>query len=198
MRPRQAAAAGDSKATGGSTSASRPDTAVSTAVVDIVPKDGASSVATTGTLKVSASGGKLSSVIVKNAKGTPVPGTISSDGLGWTPTDHLDTSTQYTVDAVAKDPAGRESDKHSTFTTVVPKDTFVGFFTPEDGSTVGVGMEVYLDFNRPITDKKAVEKGLNVSASPAVQIAAALERRHRSSTSARRTTGRPAPRSPWT
>ena len=47
-----------------------------------------------------ASGGKLSSVVVKNDKGVAVPGAISADGLGWTPADHLDTSTAYTVDAV--------------------------------------------------------------------------------------------------
>jgi lipoprotein-anchoring transpeptidase ErfK/SrfK len=165
------AGGGDGKA-GGGTTGSAPDTAVSKAVVDITPKDGASDVSTTGALKVSASGGRLSSVTVRTDKGVAVPGTITADGLGWTPTDHLDTSTQYTVDAVAKDPAGRESDQHSTFTTVVPKDTFVGFFTPEDGSTVGVGMEVYLDFNRPIADKKAVEQGLGVTSSPSVPIAA--------------------------
>lgn len=160
----------DGKPGGGSTSTS--DTVASTAVVNIAPKDGAGDVATTGTLKVSASGGKLESVTVKDDKGSTVPGDISSDGLGWTPSDHLSTSTEYTVDAVAKDAAGRESDKHSTFTTVTPKDTFVGFFTPEDGSTVGVGMEVYLNFNRPITNKKAVEQGVTVTASPSVPVAA--------------------------
>jgi lipoprotein-anchoring transpeptidase ErfK/SrfK len=164
-------AAGGPKATAGST-AGTPDTVASAAVVSIAPDDGAGDVATTGTLKVGASGGKLTSVVVKDDKGTAVPGQISADGLGWTPTGHLDTSTQYTVDAVAKDAAGRESDKHSTFTTVTPKDTFVGYFTPEDGSTVGVGMEVYLRFNRPITDKKAVEAGVQVTASPSVPVAA--------------------------
>jgi lipoprotein-anchoring transpeptidase ErfK/SrfK len=164
-------AAGDPKAPGSSPSATA-DTVASTAVVTIAPGDGADDVATTGTLKVAATGGKLSSVVVKDDKGTLVPGEISADGLGWTPTGHLDTSTQYTVDASAKDPAGRESDKHSTFTTVTPKDTFVGYFTPEDGSTVGVGMEVYLRFNRPIANKKAVEDGVRVSASPSVPVAA--------------------------
>jgi lipoprotein-anchoring transpeptidase ErfK/SrfK len=164
-----AGGSGDSTS-GGSAATTSP--AVSTAVVDIAPKDGATDVATTGELKVSASGGKLTSVVVKDDKGRPVDGAISADGLGWTPSGHLDTSTQYTVDAVAKDGSGRESDKHATFTTVVPKDTFVGFFTPEDGSTVGVGMEVYLHFNRAITNKAAVEKGVTVTASPAVDVAA--------------------------
>jgi lipoprotein-anchoring transpeptidase ErfK/SrfK len=165
-----AAGANDAKQGTGTAAATTP--AVSTAVVDIAPGDGASDVATTGTLKVSAAGGRLTSVVVKDDKGSPVAGDISADGLGWTPRGRLDTSTQYTVDAVAKDGSGRESDKHATFTTVVPKDSFVGFFTPEDGSTVGVGMEVYLHFNRAITNKKAVEKGLTVTASPSVPVAA--------------------------
>ncbi len=145
---------------------------VSKASVDIAPEDGASGVATTGVLKVAASNGRLSAVAVKDDKGTAVPGTISADGLNWTPDGHLNTSTRYTVDAVAKDAAGRESDKHASFTTVVPKDTFIGFFTPEDGSVVGVGMEVLLNFNRPIADKEAVEKGLTVTAEPSVPVAA--------------------------
>lgn len=166
------AGAGDDGKPGEAGTTATAEAAVSTAVVSIAPKDGASEVATTGALKVSASGGTLTSVTVKDDKGSPVEGSITSDGLGWEPSGHLATSTQYTVDAVAKDAKGRESDKHSTFTTVVPKDSFVGFFTPEDGSTVGVGMEVYLHFNRPITNKKAVEDGLKVTASPSVAVAA--------------------------
>ncbi|MBY8881639.1 L,D-transpeptidase family protein [Streptomyces sp. PLK6-54] len=168
--PDGAGTADDGRAAAGRSGA--PDADVSAAVVSILPKDGATDVPTTGTLKVAAAGGRLTSVVVKDGQGTPVPGTTSADGLGWTPDGHLDTSTQYTVDAVARDAAGRESDNHASFTTVVPRDTFVGFFTPEDGSTVGVGMEVHLRFSRPISDRKAVEHGLTVTASPAVPVAA--------------------------
>jgi lipoprotein-anchoring transpeptidase ErfK/SrfK len=165
---------GGSDAKGGTSDgkAGASDTVASAATVTILPKDGATDVSTTGTLRVTAEGGRLSSVVVKDGKGTPVDGAISTDGTGWEPTGHLDTSTQYSVDAVAKDSAGRESDKHSSFTTVTPKNTFIGYFTPEDGSTVGVGMEVHLDFNRPITDKKAVENGVKVTANPSVPVAA--------------------------
>ena len=92
-----------------------------------------------------------------------------------------DTSTQYTVDAVAKDPAGRESDKHATFTTIVPKDTFVGYFTPEDG-VHGRRRHGGLPSTStaPITDKKAVEKGLRSPRRPPCT-SPALDRRHRSS-----------------
>jgi lipoprotein-anchoring transpeptidase ErfK/SrfK len=152
--------------------ASPADTVGSAAVVTILPRDGATEVSTTGALKVTAQNGRLSSVVVRDDKGTAVDGAISTDGTGWTPTDRLDTSAQYSVDAVAEDSAGRESDKHSGFTTVTPKDTFVGYVTPEDGSTVGVGMEVRLDFNRPIVNKKAVRDGVRVTADPPVPVAA--------------------------
>ncbi|SNS76873.1 Lipoprotein-anchoring transpeptidase ErfK/SrfK [Actinacidiphila glaucinigra] len=146
------------------------DTTESQAVVTIAPEDGADEVATTGDLKVTAGKGKLTSVVVKSGKGDPVEGKISTDGSSWEPTETLGTSTKYSVDAIAKDGAGRESAKHASFTTVTPKDTFIGFFTPEDGQTVGVGMPVSLKFNRAITDKQAVQDAIKVTANPSVPV----------------------------
>ncbi|WP_405588171.1 Ig-like domain-containing protein [Streptomyces sp. NBC_01190] len=53
----------------------------------------------------------------------------------------------------------------------VPKATFVGYFSPEAGSTVGTGMIVSLRFNRTITDRAAVERGVTVTAEPPVPVA---------------------------
>ncbi|GAA1891114.1 Ig-like domain-containing protein [Streptantibioticus ferralitis] len=146
------------------------DKQASQAVVNVAPKDGATDVATSGALKISVGQGKLSQVTVKDAKGTAIAGKISGDGTSWVPDSNLSTSTKYTVDALAKDSQGRESAKHATFTTVVPKDSFIGFFTPDDGATVGVGTEVSINFNRPIDDTKAVQNGIKVTASPSVPI----------------------------
>ncbi|MDJ0341441.1 Ig-like domain-containing protein [Streptomyces sp. H10-C2] len=146
------------------------DNKASSALVTIMPKDGANDVATNGVLKVSAASGKLTSVIVKDDKGTAVKGETAADGASWAPSEHLGTSTKYTVDAIAKDSDGRASAKHATFTTITPKDSFVGFYTPENGQTVGVGMEIYLNFNRGITNKKAVEDAVQVTTSPAIEV----------------------------
>ncbi len=146
------------------------DKQASQAVVTITPKDGATDVATTDALKVTVAQGRLSQVEVKDAKGAAVPGRISADGSSWVPDGNLSTATEYTVDALAKDSKGRESAKHETFTTVVPKDSFIGFYTPEDGTTVGVGTEVSIGFNRPIADTKAVGNGIKVTASPPVPV----------------------------
>jgi lipoprotein-anchoring transpeptidase ErfK/SrfK len=145
-------------------------TEASKAVVTITPEDGAASVATTGALKVTAEGGRLSAVQVKDTKGDEVAGTLAADGLSWSPTRHLAAETKYQVHAVAKDTDGRESAKDTSFTTLVPKNTFIGQFTPEDGSTVGVGMPVSLNFSRGITDPAAVEKAIKVTSEPAVEI----------------------------
>ncbi|MFE6776489.1 Ig-like domain-containing protein [Streptomyces sp. NPDC057702] len=146
------------------------DNKASQAVVSIAPRDGAADVGTSGALKVTADKGKLSSVKVADSKGNVVAGKIADNGASWQPTGHLGASTKYTVDAVAKDEDGRESAKHASFTTLVPKDTFIGHFTPENGDTVGVGMPISLNFSRAITHRAAVERAVSVTASPAVPV----------------------------
>ncbi|MFI1827945.1 Ig-like domain-containing protein [Streptomyces sp. NPDC020412] len=144
--------------------------AASAAVVTVAPDDGATAVATSGALKVSASDGKLTSVTVQDDEGRKVPGALSSDGKSWLPSHHLAGATKYRVHAVAKDGDGHESAKDVSFTTLVPKNTFTGHYTPENGSTVGVGMPVSLRFTRGITNPEAVEKAVEVTADPAVPV----------------------------
>ncbi|QKW09277.1 L,D-transpeptidase [Streptomyces sp. NA04227] len=148
----------------------KADTAPSKAVVTISPEDGTGDVATNGALKVGAENGKLSEVTVQDTKGNKVDGKIAADGASWTPARHLAASTKYKVHAVAKDAEGRQSAKEASFTTLSPKNTFVGIFTPEDGSTVGVGMPFSLHFTRGITDPAAVEKGIEIKTVPAVPV----------------------------
>lgn len=140
------------------------DKDASQAAVTIAPKDGADDVATSGALKVTAQKGRLKSVKVKDGKGNEVDGKISGGGAVWKPSGHLGASTKYTVDAIAVDGRGREAAEHSGFTTLVPKNTFIGQYSPENGQRVGVGMPVSIRFTRGITAPKAVEDAIKVSA----------------------------------
>nr|WP_236584800.1 Ig-like domain-containing protein [Streptomyces sp. MBT53] len=142
----------------------------SQAVVTIAPKDGSKSVDTSGALKISAAKGKLTEVTVKDAGGAKVDGAITGGGATWTPATHLAASTKYTVHAVAKDSAGRVAAEDSSFTTLTPANTFVGYFTPEDGSTVGVGMPFSIRFTRGITHPSDVKKAISITTSPAVDV----------------------------
>ncbi|MGW0817804.1 L,D-transpeptidase [Streptomyces viridiviolaceus] len=143
----------------------------SEAVVTIAPEDGAKSVDTSGALKVGAAKGKLTEVVVKDAEGERIDGKISGDGATWTPSTHLAASTTYSVHAVAKDSEGRTAAEDSRFTTLTPKNTFVGTFTPEDGSKVGVGMPFSIRFTRGITNPEDVENAIRIKTEPPVEVA---------------------------
>jgi hypothetical protein len=143
----------------------------SQAVVTIAPGDGAESVGTSGALKVTAAKGRLTDVEVKDAKGNAIAGKISGDGGTWTPSTHLAAATKYSVSAVAKDSDGLEAAKEADFTTLTPKNTFLGNFTPEDGSKVGVGMPFSIRFTRGITNPDDVEKAITIKTEPAVEVA---------------------------
>nr|WP_307798489.1 Ig-like domain-containing protein [Streptomyces beijiangensis] len=142
----------------------------SQAVVTVAPKDGADAVATSGALKVTADQGKLTAVTVQDSKGNPVAGKIATTGTSWEPLGHLPAATKFKVHAVAKDAKGRESAKDTTFTTLVPQNTFIGQYTPENGATVGVGMPVSIRFTRGITHPEAVKNAIKVTAEPAVPV----------------------------
>ncbi|MEU1497772.1 Ig-like domain-containing protein [Streptomyces sp. NPDC005732] len=158
---------GKDKSTG---SSGKADTKASQAVVTIAPKDGSDGVATSGALKVTAAKGKLTDVKVEDSKGKAVDGAITGGGTTWTPATHLAAATKYKVHAVAKDTDGREAAEESAFTTLTPKNTFVGLFTPEDGSKVGVGMPFSVRFTRGITHPEDVEKAITVKTEPAVDV----------------------------
>ncbi|MFG3010737.1 Ig-like domain-containing protein [Streptomyces cinerochromogenes] len=161
----QGSGSGDGKGKGGGRKGGQSEAAVS-----IAPGSGATGVDTSGALKVSVARGKLTEVTVKDAKGTKVDGAITGGGSSWTPSTHLAAATKYTVHAVAKDSEGREAAEDATFTTLTPKNTFVGYFTPEDGSTVGVGMPFSIRFTRGITSPEAVEKAVRIKTEPAVDV----------------------------
>ncbi|MFJ9665876.1 Ig-like domain-containing protein [Streptomyces sp. NPDC101219] len=163
----QAAGAGDAKGKDSTAARSKQ----SEAVVSIAPEDGAEDVKTSGALKVGATKGKLTEVVVRDADGGKIEGEISADGSTWTPSTHLAGSTKYTVHAVAKDSEGRTAAEDADFTTLTPKNTFIGNFTPEDGAKVGVGMPFSLRFTRGITNPEDVEKAIRITTEPAVEVA---------------------------
>ncbi|WP_121749281.1 Ig-like domain-containing protein [Streptomyces sp. E2N166] len=144
-------------------------------VIRITPDDGSKAVRPEERkLSVRVPGGRLESVKVvksQDAQETPVPGRISDDGLRWEPDDdRLALAAKYTVDAVALDGQGRRSARHTTFTTYVPEERFIGYVAPENRSVVGTGMIVSLEFNREITDRAAVERAVSVTAKPATEV----------------------------
>ncbi|NUP17248.1 MAG: L,D-transpeptidase family protein [Streptomyces sp.] len=143
-------------------------------VIRVTPDDGSKDARPDDPLLVRVLSGRLESVKVvrsQDAQDSPVPGHISEDGLRWEPDDPgLALAAKYTIDAVALDGHGRRNARHTTFTTHVPDERFIGYVTPEHRSTVGTGMIVSLEFNRAVENRAAVERGVQVTAEPAVEI----------------------------
>ncbi|WMX45358.1 L,D-transpeptidase [Streptomyces roseicoloratus] len=142
----------------------------SKAQITISPKNGAQNASINDDAKVTVTDGKLTDVTMTSAEGTAVKGEISADGLSWKPSGQLKRGTVYKIAATAKDASGLEAHENSSFTTVSQANSFIGNFTPENGSTVGVGMPVSINFNKAITDKKAVQSGITVSSSSGQEV----------------------------
>ncbi|MEU6371185.1 Ig-like domain-containing protein [Streptomyces sp. NPDC046931] len=165
-----------SAATGGSDTESHPkpqarvDLAgaqdASDARIAITPGQSAHGVAINGPVKVTVSDGRLTKVTMTAvATGAEVRGTLSADGTSWKPNGRLERATRYQVAAEAEDAKGRPVTGNATITTVSPANDFIGHLSPEDGSTVGVGMPVTVGFDKAISDKAAVQSEIQVGSS---------------------------------
>ncbi|NML53024.1 L,D-transpeptidase [Streptomyces sp. R302] len=142
----------------------------SKAQITISPENGSQNASINNAAKVAVTEGKLTEVTMTSTEGTAVKGEIAADGLSWKPTGQLERATVYKIAATAVDAEGLEAHENSSFTTVSKENSFIGNFTPEDGSTVGVGMPVSINFNKAITDKKAVQSGIKVSSSSGQEV----------------------------
>ncbi|KUO21747.1 L,D-transpeptidase [Streptomyces dysideae] len=166
-----ACSGGDNDASGGDSgndsSQAKVDEAAakktSEAQIKITPEDGSDNASINSSAAVTVSKGTLTEVTMTTADGAAVEGEISADKTSWKPTVQLERSTTYKITVTAEDAEKRVAHENASFTTVSPANSFLGYFTPEDGSTVGVGMPVSINFDKDITDKAAVQKGITVS-----------------------------------
>jgi hypothetical protein len=166
---------GDAKASGGGdNSQAQTDEAAaqksSEAQITITPKDGSDNASINNSAAVRVAKGTLTDVSMTTTDGKAVAGALSADKTSWKPSVQLERSTTYKLSAEAKDADGRVAHENASFTTVSPANSFIGNFTPDNGSTVGVGMPVSINFDKAITDKAAVQKGITVTSTSGQEI----------------------------
>ncbi|MFD5568258.1 L,D-transpeptidase [Streptomyces cadmiisoli] len=143
----------------------------SEAQIKITPKDGSANASINNSAAVTVGKGTLTEVKMTTSDGTAVEGEISADKASWKPTGQLERATAYKIAVTAEDAKGREAHENASFTTVSPDNSFIGNFTPDDGTTVGVGMPVSINFDKAITNKAEVQKGVTVSTSSGQEVA---------------------------
>ena len=164
---------GGGVAAGGEPTTAAPTTttsAVAPATLAISPKNGAAGQSVAAPVTVTAAGGTLSVVSLRNGDGEAVKGTLSADRTTWKSTEPLGYDKNYSVSATAENSDGVPTKGTSAFSTVKPRTfTLPSLFPGPDGpKTVGVGQPVTVRFDEPIEDKAAAEKTLTVTTSPQV------------------------------
>ncbi|RFU40145.1 hypothetical protein DZF91_18675 [Actinomadura logoneensis] len=134
--------------------------------IAVTPGDGATAVKPDGPVEVRATSGTLESVTLQGGGGA-VAGELSADRKSWRASRTLRPGTAYTVTAQGRR-NGKPVSLTSRFTTLKPSKTLrVVDITPNrTGEKVGVGMPVFVRFNRAVADrsaKAAVERALTVT-----------------------------------
>ena len=161
--PAQAAGGGAGSGSGGG---SRTSTSLHSARIAITPSAGTDRRPDRG-LTVAVTGGTLTNVRA-SAGGRAVAGTLNRAGTAWHSTWALGVSEDYSVTAVATGPSGIRDMKTASFHTFTPKQTFVTKTVEGYHQTYGVGMPIILYFNHAITNRRAIEKALQLTSSKPV------------------------------
>ncbi len=127
----------------------------------ITPTSGARNAAPQSGIRVRVSGGTIVHVTA-TTDGGAVSGTLNSSATSWHSRGTLDVATRYVVRVTAANAAGRTVTRTSTFRTLDPPQTFSTEIFEGHNQVYGVGMPIILRFSRPITERRAVERSLEL------------------------------------
>lgn len=135
--------------------------AVAPAVVTITPGDGGT-LAPGEPVSVKVDGGRINAVTVTGEDGSEIPGNTSDDQLSWRSTGSLHTATRYTVKASATNAAGQQAQATAAFKTEQASNKVGYSVNLSEGQRIGVGLPISVTFDKPVTNRAAVEKALSV------------------------------------
>ncbi|MGH3979242.1 MAG: L,D-transpeptidase [Pseudonocardiaceae bacterium] len=142
---------------------SRPEQPVPDTVLATSIPPGTQQVAPAEPLVVTAQHGTLVGVTVTGADGKPLPGLLDPLTNSWT-SSPLAWGTGYRVRATGRNADGKHTTLTSSFSTLPqPELTLeVERVRPAAGEIVGIAMPVSISFDRPVTDRAAVQRRLEV------------------------------------
>jgi lipoprotein-anchoring transpeptidase ErfK/SrfK len=97
-----------------------------------------------------------------------VSGSLDPTGAVWRSNSTLPVERTMTITVTAANEAGKTVKQTSTFRTLKPRRTFSTQITEGYGQSYGVGMPIILTFSRPIRNRMAVERSLEITTSKPV------------------------------
>jgi lipoprotein-anchoring transpeptidase ErfK/SrfK len=139
------------------------------ATVKLSPASGKKDVPISTEIGLSVTGGDVTDVVLKDAKGTSVAGGLREDGSSWVPSKPLKTKQAYEAMVTARNATGQTTTVTTKFTTMGSpgRRTGTGLYLFDD-HTYGVAMPVVAEFNPGIkkADRPAVQKRMFVKTDP--------------------------------
>ena len=119
-------------------------------------------------VRVAAQHGTLTSVTVRSSDGHVLAGGYGGGASSWQTSYALAPSQTYQVTATAVNARHKQTEISGTFRTFRPAHSIVASTTITPQQSYGIGMPIMISFSRPVTDKAAVERSLQVTSSKPV------------------------------
>ena len=113
-------------------------------------------------VRIDVADGSLSDVRMVNADGKTVAGTLAADGASWVTAEPLGYNRKYKIEAQAYG-LGGASTTVTSFTTSAPGNLTKPYVMPGEGSVVGIGQPIAVQFDENIPDRKAAEESITVT-----------------------------------
>jgi lipoprotein-anchoring transpeptidase ErfK/SrfK len=118
--------------------------------VSVSPRQGAANVPLNTPVSVTAGFGTLSAVLVRDAAGQELAGSLNAGHTQWVAAGALVPSTTYNLDATLTSSGGVSTRIATGFTTLTPVAAVTATAYPTSGSIVGVGQPIVIDFDQDI------------------------------------------------
>jgi lipoprotein-anchoring transpeptidase ErfK/SrfK len=139
------------------------------ATLKLSPASGKKDVPISTEIGLSVTGGDVTDVVLKDAKGTSVAGGPREDGSSWVPSKPLKTKQAYEATVTARNATGQTTTVTTKFTTMGSpgRKTGTGLYLFDD-HTYGVAMPVVAEFNPGVkkADRASVQKRMFVKTDP--------------------------------
>lgn len=116
-------------------------------------------------VRVTASGGSLTSVTVTDAEGHRLAGKVAADGRSWVSDRKAVPGASYEVTAATRTEGGTAKTTKAAFTTAAADEVNKVDWRPGAGATVGIAQPISLVFDRPVRNKAEIEKQLRITTS---------------------------------